>query len=192
MTTTNPQQIPRAGRARRSHHCAGAKLLRTVDGRRFAIRRMRRDDRVLYEAGVAALSERSRYLRFASPISKLSTRLVDQLMDLDDHRHVAYVALTPDRRTLLGVARYVRLADDPNAAEVAIAIADEWQRVGVGALLLNRLIGHAHRSGIHSLVAVTLSENHGAKALARDAGFAARGPAGIYTDHRLEVADPRL
>ncbi len=165
-----------------------ARTLRAVDGRRFALRRMRPDDRPMYEAAVAGLSERSRYLRFGSPVPKLGERMLAQLMDLDDHRHVAYVALTPDGTTVVGVARFVRLEHDPASAEVAIAIADDWQRVGVGPLLLNRLIAHARRAGVDSLLAVRLAENRAAATLARGAGFSSATPAGIYVDHRLSFS----
>ena len=179
---------PCARRVRRTHTARPARTLRTVDGRRFLIRRMRAEDRALYEAGVAALSERSRYLRFASPVPRLNKHLLDQLMDLDEHRHVAYAALTLDQQTMLGAARYVRIDGEERTAEVAIGVLDDWQRVGVGPLLLNRLIEHARRAGVGSLIAVTLSENRAAKALARDAGFAPRG-AGLYTDHRLALGE---
>jgi len=168
-----------------------SRLLRTADGRRFAVRRMRADDRELLEAALDGLSERSRYLRFASPLPRPSRRLLDHLMDLDDHRHVAYAALTPDQSALVGAARYVRLADDLDTAEVAVAIADAWQRVGVGRLLMSRLIMHASRAGVGSLIAVTLSQNGGAKALAYDAGFAPTGSLGLYSNYRMELADAR-
>ncbi len=111
--------------------------------------------------------------------------MLTQLTDLDGRRHVAYVALTPDGTTIVGVARYVRLEHDPASAEVAIAITDDWQRVGVGPLLLNRLIAHARSAGVDSLVAVRLGENRAAASLARGAGFSSVAPAGIYVDHRL-------
>jgi len=186
MRTDQPHIRPCACPTPEARSAGDAKLARAADGRRFAIRRMSREDRPLLEAGLAGLSPRSRYMRFHSPLPKLSSRLVDQLMDFDGDRHVAYAALTPDRGTLVGVARYVRLEED-RVAEVSIGIADEWQRAGVGALLLNRLIGHARRAGIESLVAVTLSGNRPARALAQHAGFAADGAGGGYSSHRLEL-----
>src|SRR5947209_4744518 len=111
-------------------------------------------------------------------------------MDLHGHRQVAYVALAPDQDTLVGVARYVRLEHDPAAAEVAIEIADDWQRTGVGTLLLASLIDHARRAGVARLVAITLSENHAARALAHAAGFSARGASG--PQRRLQLLVPTV
>jgi RimJ/RimL family protein N-acetyltransferase len=183
----DPERSTCVDSTRRAGVGMSSRRLRTEDGRRFAIRRMRTDDRELLEAALDGLSERSRYFRFASPLPRPSKGMLDHLMDLDDHRHVAYAALTPDQRTIVGVARYVRLADDVDTAEVAVAIADAWQRVGVGRLLMSRLVMDASRAGVRSLVAVTLSQNGGAKALAHRVGFAPTGSSGLYTDYRLQL-----
>src|SRR6478672_12663175 len=123
------------------------------DGRSVRVRELRRSDRELYRAAVAGLSPRSRYLRFAAPMPRISERLLEQMMDLDGDRHVAYAALTPDETAVVGVARFVRTADDPQVAEVAIAIADEWQGRGMGSLLVAALVDRARESGLRSLTA---------------------------------------
>ncbi len=187
----NPARSTCIDSTRRAAVGMSSRHARTADGRRFVIRRLRTDDRALLEAALDGLSERSRYLRFASPVPRASKRMLDHLMALDDHRHVAYAALTPGQRTIVGVARYVRLADEVETAEVAIAIADAWQRVGVGRLLMSRLVMHASRAGVRSLVAVTLSQNGRAKALARRVGFAPAGSSGLYSNYRLELGETR-
>ena len=47
------------------------------------------------------------------------------------------VLLTPgsDAETGVGVARFVRAADDPTVAEAAIAVSDEMQHKGLGRQL---------------------------------------------------------
>ena len=37
------------------------------------------------------------------------------------------------------MARYVRLPESPEVAEVAVAVADDWQGRGLGAALLEQL-----------------------------------------------------
>ena len=105
----------------------------------------------------------------------------------DGHRHVAYVALTPDETTAVGVVRYVQAADDPRAGEVAIAVADEWQGRGLGIQLLGRTVEHARLTGLESLAATTLAENPGAARLLQAAGFSAVGAGGAYREHRLQL-----
>ena len=179
------QTVPLAPQA--NHAVGEPALARATDGRPYLIRRLRSDDRAKYEAGVAALSERSRFLRFATPSPRLSKRLLDQMMDLDEERQVAYAALTPDEATLLGVARYVRLDDEPRTAEVAIGVADDWQHAGLGSALLVRAVAHARRAGLAALTAVVLAENRGARALAGDLGFSALGGAGQQVNYALPL-----
>jgi GNAT superfamily N-acetyltransferase len=143
--------------------------------------------RAIYEKAVMDLSPRSRYLRFFAPIPKLSKRLVDQMTQTDADRHVAYVALTVDESTAVGVVRYVLSTDDPSEGEVAIAVADDWQRRGLGGQLLRQAIQHAHLAGLESLTASTLRENAGAAGLLQASGFAAIGASGPYAEHRVRL-----
>src|SRR5438067_1631570 len=92
------------------------------NGRIVRVRPLRATDRSIYERAVLGLSPRSRYLRFFAPVPRLSERLLDQMTQTDGHRHVAYVALTPDEATAVGVVRYVRNGRDPQTGEVAIAV----------------------------------------------------------------------
>jgi len=149
------------------------------------VRPLTATDRSIYERAVMDLSPRSRYLRFFAPIPRLSERLLDQMTQTDGDRHVAYVALTADGSTAVGVVRYVLRADDPNEGEVAIAVADDWQRLGLGGELLRQTIEHAHLAGLDSLTASTLRENAGAVGLLQASGFSATGASGPYAEHRV-------
>ena len=51
----------------------------------------------------------------------------------------------------VGVARYVRLDEDPEEAEFAIAIADDWQGRGLGRVLLGELVDAARADGLRRL-----------------------------------------
>jgi acetyltransferase len=141
----------------------------------------------MYRAAVAGLSERSRYLRFAAPLPRLSESLLDQMMDSDGIRHVVYVALAPGETSIVGVARFVRAPGPQRSAEIAIAVADAWQGAGLGAVLLARLVEHARRAKLRRLIAITLSENRSAGRLARSAGFSLSGAAGNYTEYELRL-----
>jgi RimJ/RimL family protein N-acetyltransferase len=159
------------------------------DGRSVRIRRLRSSDREMYRHAVAGLSSRSRYLRFASPMPAMSDPLVDQMMAFDDQHHVVYAALTRRETAVVGVVRFVRTANDPCSAEVAIAVADAWQNSGLGSVLMARVVERACRAELTSLVATTLSENHGAARLAHSSGFSMSRRSGIYTEYELELAD---
>ena len=151
------------------------------DGRSARIRPLRPADRAKYEEAVAGLSARSRYLRFAAPLPRMSEDLLDQMMQIDGNRHVVYAALTLDETTVVGVARYIRTTDDPQSAEVAFAVADDWQGHGLGWGLLGRVVERARLADLDSLIATTLSENRVAARLLRAGGFSAVRRSGIYT-----------
>jgi acetyltransferase len=144
----------------------------------------------MYRAAVAGLSARSRYLRFAAPLPQLSESLLDQMMDFDGTRHVVYAALTPGETRIVGVARFVRAPDPLSSAEVAIAVADDWQSAGLGVALLAMLIERARQTDLRRLTAITLSENRVAARLARSSGFSFARSRGIYTEYELPLVDP--
>lgn len=157
------------------------------DARLVRVRPLRPSDRAIYERAVLDLSPRSRYLRFLAPIHKPSERLLDQMTHTDGRRHVAYLALTPDETTGVGVVRYVRGEDDPLRAEIAIAVADEWQGHGLGAELVRRTAAHARAAGVQTLHATTLRENAGSLRLLAATGFSPLGADGIYSAHEARL-----
>jgi acetyltransferase len=161
------------------------------DGRSVRIRPLRATDRATYEWAVYSLSPRSRYLRFFTPIEKMSERMLDQMTQVDGQRHVAWLALTPDEGTGVGVVRYVRAADDAQSAEVAIAVADDWQGGGLGGELLRQTVDHARLAGLDSLTATTLRENSAGAGLLQATGFAAKRGSGMYRELEIRLKAPR-
>jgi GNAT superfamily N-acetyltransferase len=151
------------------------------------VRPLRATDRAIYERAVMDLSPRSRYLRFFAPIPRLSERLLDQMTQIDGCRHVAYIALTADESSAVGVIRYVLSTDNLNEGEVAIAVADDWQRRGLGGQLLGQTVAHAHEAGLDSLTATTLRENASAAGLLQASGFSAVAASGPYAEHRMRL-----
>src|SRR6516165_7438928 len=152
------------------------------NGRIVRVRPLVSSDRAIYERAVMDLSPRSRYLRFFAPMPKLSGRLLDQMTHTDGHRHVPYVALTPDEATAVGVVRYIRDSRDPETGELAIAVADDWQRGGLASQLMRQTVEHARLAGLESLAATTMSENRAAAGLLHALGFSAVASGGPYSE----------
>jgi acetyltransferase len=151
------------------------------------VRPLRSTDRAIYDRAVMDLSPQSRYFRFFAPIPRLSERMLDLMTHIDGRRHVAYVALTLDESSAVGVVRYVLSTDHPNEGEVAIAIADDWQRRGLGGQLLRGTVEHARFAGLESLTATALRGNRGAVGLLQASGFSAVGASGPYAEHRMQL-----
>jgi acetyltransferase len=144
----------------------------TRDGVAICIRPLRPDDRDREREFVDALSEHSRYLRLLTTSKHLSDPMLDQLMDVDCHRRLA-LAATVDRagcERFLGVARYAG-TEDPGTAELAVVVADAWQRRGIARLLVTELMRCARSEGFERLAGIVLPENHRMLALARSLGF---------------------
>ncbi|HLY48797.1 MAG TPA: GNAT family N-acetyltransferase [Solirubrobacteraceae bacterium] len=134
------------------------------------IRAVRPEDKADLVRGFEHLSDRSRYRRFLSPHDHLSTAELRYFTEVDHDDHEALVAIDP--RTSQGVAeaRFVRLPADPHAAELAIAVVEEWQGRGVGRRLVAELARRAREEGITVFTALVLASNRAMLALARTLG----------------------
>src|SRR5437879_9537924 len=118
------------------------------DGTKLHLRPIVAEDEGLLHEAVAAMSERTVYFRFFSPIKRMSDALAHRLAVVDYNDRFAIVATTrkPNgKERIVGVARYDR-AGGTDVAEVAVAVIDEFQRRGLGSVLLTELArgGRAH------------------------------------------------
>ncbi len=133
------------------------------------LRLVRPGDKQLLLEAWERLSPESRYRRFLSPKRILTGEELRYLTELDHVDHLAIgAALDSGGKTHgLGVARFVRLAGRPDAADVAVTVVDDAQRNGLGRLLLSRLIAAARERGIERFVCDVLATNHAMRALIR-------------------------
>jgi RimJ/RimL family protein N-acetyltransferase len=143
---------------------------RLRDGERIEIRPIRPEDRDALAEGIRRLSPESRYRRFFAPIAGLTDAQLTYLTEIDHHDHEALVAVEPGTERGIGVARFVRSDDDPELAEFAVAVADDWHRRGVGSELLNRLADRAREEGIRRFSGSILEENRPMLQLADELG----------------------
>jgi RimJ/RimL family protein N-acetyltransferase len=128
------------------------------DGSVVHIRPIRPEDRTVLERVFEQLSDESRYRRFLHHVKRLGARELDYFTQVNHTDHEALVALGPHGTEPIGVARYVRL-DDPECAEVAIAVVDAWQGRGVGTVLLHELVERAKAVGVRRFSATCLADN---------------------------------
>lgn len=131
------------------------------DGDWFDFRPVRRDDRKIVRDGMSALSPRSRYLRFFSFISQLSDEQLQYFTAVDQRNHVAWIALARDQpeHPGAGIARFIRLSNQPDIAEFAVTVVDRYQHRGIGSLLMAVLYGMASLKGVQTLRGFVLPEN---------------------------------
>jgi GNAT superfamily N-acetyltransferase len=158
---------PRREVSGRTHRTGSGELLALRDGAALLVRPIRPTDTALLEEGFDRLSMRSRWFRFLTAKKELSTTELRYFTDVD---HEALVALDVADGRGVGVARYVRNAVDPQAADVAVTIVDAWQRRGRATALLTRLTDRALRAGIRHYSVMVSVDNFAMLELLRRSG----------------------
>jgi RimJ/RimL family protein N-acetyltransferase len=160
------------------------RVLELRDGTKVHVRQISPEDEPLLHEAVAAMSERTVYFRFFSPLKRLPDALAHRLAVVDYNDRFALVATTHRpgaKERIVGVARYDRAADT-DVAEVAVAVVDEFQHRGLGGALLAILARVAREHGIKTFSLIVLPENQQMLGLLRKMGWIhhAKLSGGVY------------
>src|SRR3954469_20143787 len=124
------------------------------------IRPIRPSDAPLLAAAHASLSPETVRLRYLAPKPRLTTSELRYLTQVDGVDHVALIALrAEDPSRVAAVGRWVRSAEDPEAAEAAVVVADDPQGRGLGRHMGMVLADAARERGIRRFTATMLREN---------------------------------
>ncbi len=129
------------------------------NGRRIEIRALRPDDRADMLAAVNRASAQSLARRFFVPKRRLTQQEIEFFLDVDFVNHVALVATCEEggQQVIAGGGRYV--VSQPQLAELAFVVVDQYQGQGIGAALLQHLAKIARSARLDGLVAEVLPEN---------------------------------
>jgi acetyltransferase len=150
---------------------------RTDNQIEYHIRPITPADRERERDFIARMSPQSRYLRFMHPLRDPSEKLLDELVTVDGRRTMALVATVGagDNERIIGVARY---ASDPGGeeCEFAVAVADDWQCLGIGTTLIPLLFDHAARAGYRVIYGHVLAGNQRMVELANWCGLTVDAP----------------
>lgn len=120
------------------------------DGRRVLIRPVRPADQEPLAALRAAVNRPSCARHLLEPPTATAPR---HPTEADRDRLVAWIAVPRgDRHAGVGIVRFVRDAEDPRAAEIVIAVANDYQSAGLGKLLGETIVLSALEEGIATLV----------------------------------------
>lgn len=149
--------------------------MRLIDGSEVVVRSIRPDDAPLLQDFVRGLSARSRRFRFFAALAELSAAQLQRFVNVDRTRGLALVALS-ERRGRIDIVAEARCAfeQESDNAEFAIAIADDFQRRGLGTQLVKRLLGVAWRKGVRRVFGEIKSDNRAMLAFATRLGFRLR------------------
>ncbi len=160
------------------------RVLELTDGTKVHVRAIVPEDEPLLHEAVAAMSERSVYFRFFSPMKRMPDALAHRLAVVDYNDRFALVATSTKpggNERILGVARYDRV-QGTEVAETAVAVVDAFQRRGLGSALLAMLARVAREHGIKTFTLIVLPENQQMLGLLRKMGWIhhAKLSGGVY------------
>ena len=131
------------------------------NGMVITIRPIRPEDAEMEQEFVKNLSDESKYYRFMDTLRELTQSMLVRFTQIDYDREMALVATLPEKdgKTVqIAVARYVTNPDG-ETVEFALAVADAWQKHGIGRKLMSALIESARIKGYRAIVGDVLSQN---------------------------------
>lgn len=135
-----------------------------------------------YRSILERTSEEDRYCRFFHVVNHFDLREIRRFVEPQPDT-IGLIA--EDGRAAYGAAHAFFLSD--RSAEIAIVVAGDVRRHGVGHALLERLIAELTARGCTEVIAFALSMNSGFAHLAASVGMLPSGPAGDLTTWTLSV-----
>ena len=143
------------------------------DGRNFLLRPVRPEDEPAFHAAFAKLSTEDIRMRFLHPITSLTHAMAAHLTQIDYDREMALVLTRQAEDSSGEIYGVVRLVADPDKerAEFAIIVSSRLIGMGIGSLMMRRMIDYARNQGIREIVGYVLRENRRMLKLAEVFGF---------------------
>ena len=166
-------------------------VVRLRSGDLVRVRQVRPGDAPALVRAYAHLGEQSRYRRFFTVMPELPEATVKAAVEVDHTDHEALVAMPlQSEGEIVGECRFVRLADQPGTADLAVTVVDAWQGRGLGSVLLARLSERALEVGIEYFTAEVLAENQAMLSLLPALGRVESESLGPVVTARVEIAEP--
>ena len=157
----------------------------------ITIRAVRPDDRERIVEAFRGLDRQSVYLRFFSHKKGLEDEELRRVTECDGANEARLVATVGSghREIIVGLGEYVRSGE---AADIAFAVEEDFQRRGIASRLLQQLVDIARANGILRFEADVLAENTPMLAVLRDSGLRMRtrqGQGVVHATLFLTTAD---
>lgn len=164
---------------------------RLENGNPVCIRTIRESDAELMRAGIALMSDRSRYLRFFSGAKEPPAWVIDRLTRADGHDHIAWGALDTQgsEHPAIGAVHAFRDEDDEDCAEFSVGVLDPYHGLGLGKLLTATILLDALEEGIEEFRVHILASNSSALDFTRSLGGKMGGTDVDVSEFHIDVAD---
>jgi len=144
-----------------------------ADGEQIFLRPIKPTDDDLMIELFNSFSKETIHLRFFSYLKYMPKDQLERFTHIDYEKQVAIVALPKedDKGKIVAVGRYNVLPGDPDEAEFAIVVQDDYQGRGIGAEILRHLVHIARLQGVRVIVGYILYDNSHMRALLRKSGL---------------------
>ena len=145
-----------------------------INGQTVSVRPIRPEDANLEQEFVRKLSDDARRCRFMdNSLKELPPSLLIRFTQIDYDREMALIATVPSAtgEQQVGNARYT-LTPDGETVEFAVAVADDWQKCGLGRRLMMALFDCARHYGYRTIAGDVLVDNPKMLRLMETLGFA--------------------
>ncbi|MGS3186273.1 GNAT family N-acetyltransferase [Aeromonas taiwanensis] len=137
------------------------------------LRPIRPEDEPAHKQFVKLVSDEDRYKRFFADVGELGHEELARMTQIDYDREMAFVAVGqdgPSSQQILGVVRAIA-SPDQSDAEFAILVRSDLKGLGLGKLMMEKIVRYAKERGIGQLSGMTMPSNRGMINLARRLGF---------------------
>lgn len=129
-----------------------------ADGSRLMLRPVLPGDSERSNHPSVEFSEETLYRRFMSARNP-TPALMNYLFQVDYVDHFVWVLVDGADGPVVADVRFVRDLDDPESAEIAFIVADDYQGRGIGSFLMDALTIAAHAGGVRRFTARMLADN---------------------------------
>jgi acetyltransferase len=148
--------------------------IRLKDGRELILRPVLPEDEPAFQRAMAKLTPEEIRLRFFTPIKALTHLQTARFTQIDYDREMALVLAEPTLPGKAEVFGVARIAADPDneRAEYAIIVRHDMTGMGLGFLLMRRIIDCAGKRGIGEIFGDVLRENTRMLQMCEKLGFA--------------------
>ncbi len=158
-------------------------------GLEITLRMVLSEDKSKIKEGFELLSPESRHTRFFSYMHALSEKQLEYLSNVDQLNHVAWgvsdASIAPEQG--IGVGRFIRDEKNPERAEIAFTLLDEYQGKGIGTVLLGLLYALAQSYEVAFFTGSILAQNHHFWKRLRDLGAKPSDSTGGVIDFQLPI-----
>ncbi|OYD23715.1 bifunctional acetate--CoA ligase family protein/GNAT family N-acetyltransferase [Oceanimonas baumannii] len=138
------------------------------DGTPVTLRPILPEDEPAHKDFVSHVTDEDRYKRFFADVV-IGHEELAHMTQIDYDREMAFVAVA-DKGNILGVVRAVSDPDNDDA-EFAVLVRSDLKGVGLGRMLMEKIIRYGQQRGLNSLSGITMPSNRGMITLARKLGF---------------------